>query len=334
MKQRVASPSPIVYVPFNQSLSGLLKYGGRVRSDGHALPLTPERQIPKRRATVSSMAMEKPKKGLLTVKEVAAYLRVNQTTIYRLVRKSQIPSFKVGGNWRFNLESIDEWRLNSNAVRLESHDPVSPRSPMDTEDLPSDLARLTQTIVEMIAPIAWMQTIIPRIESIARAIEGKRDAADEVARLYEGQAVPYRTHWENLFEFAPVAFGVVNSKGRLVSFNDAYCRLFGFSSKQLRTVLLTDLVHDSDLDRFTTVNRQLLMGEAESAEFVCQRLTAKGVPILTRAQGWSVRRRPSRKPEYVAAVVERIVTREEAAIGFERCAEKLFKRRETFLPHR
>jgi excisionase family DNA binding protein/PAS domain S-box-containing protein len=280
------------------------------------------------------MAMEKRKKDLLTVKEVAAYLRVNQTTIYRLVRKSQIPSFKVGGDWRFNLESIDEWRLNSNAVRLESHESVSPRPPTDAVDMPSDLARMTRAIVQIIAPIAGMQSLIPHIESIARAIEEKRDAADEVARLYEGQAVPYRTHWENLFEFAPVAFGVVNSKGRLVSFNDAYCRLFGFSSKHLRTVLLTDLVHDADLDRFTTVNRQLLMGEAESAEFVGKRLTAKGVPILTRAQGWSVRRRPSRKPEYVAAIVERVATREEAAIGFERCAEKLSKRHGTFLPHR
>ena len=90
--------------------------------------------------------MEKQKKRLLTVKEVAGYLRVNQTTIYRLVQKSQIPSFKVGGNWRFNLESIDEWRLSSNAVRLESH------SPTDTVDLSSDLARMVQAIVEMIAP--------------------------------------------------------------------------------------------------------------------------------------------------------------------------------------
>src|SRR5271163_3154325 len=162
------------------------------------------------------MAMEERKKRLLTVKEVAAYLQVNQTTIYRLVRKSQIPSFKVGGDWRFNLDSIDEWRLSSNAIRLESPDFFSSRRAIDTVEMPSDLVRLTQ----------------------AHAIENKRDASDGIALLYEGQAVSYRTHWENLFEFAPLAFGVVNSKGRLVSFNDAYCRLFGFSSKQLRTVQL------------------------------------------------------------------------------------------------
>ena len=280
------------------------------------------------------MAMEKRKKRLLTVKEVAAYLRVNQTTIYRLVRKSQIPSFKVGGDWRFNLDSIDEWRLNSNAIRLESRDSFSSRRAIDAVDMPSDLVRLTQTMVQMIAPIDGLQATIPRIENIAHAIEDKRDASDEVALLYEGQAVPYRTHWENLFEFAPLAFGVVNSKGRLVSFNDAYCRLFGFSSKQLRTVQLAGLVHEADLGRFTQLNRQMLSGEVESVEFVGKRLTGKGLPILTRSHAWTVRRRPSRKPEYAAAVLQRVATQEEAAIGFERCAEKLSKRRETFLPHR
>ena len=278
--------------------------------------------------------MEKQKKRLLTVKEVAGYLRVNQTTIYRLVRKSQIPSFKVGGNWRFNLESIDEWRLSSNAVRLESHDSVSPQSPTDTVGLSSDLARLVQAIVEMIAPIDGLQTMIPHLKSIARAIEDKRDASNEVARLYEGQAVPYRTHWEDLFEFAPVAFGVVNSKRRLVSFNDAYCRLFGFTSKHLRTILLTDLVHEADLDRFTALTGQLLMGDIESVEFVGKRLTAKGSPMLTGSYAWSVRPRPSRKPKYAAAVVQRVATKEEAAIGFGLCAEKLSERRETFLSHR
>jgi excisionase family DNA binding protein/PAS domain S-box-containing protein len=249
--------------------------------------------------------MQERKKRLLTVKEVAAYLQVNQTTIYRLVRKSQIPSFKVGGDWRFNLDSIDEWRLSSNAIRLESPDFFSSRRAIGTVEIPSDLVRLTQ----------------------AHAIENKRDASDGIALLYEGQAVSYRTHWKNLFEFAPLAFGVVNSKGRLVSFNDAYCRLFGFSSKQLRTVQLADLVDEADLGRFTELNRQLLSGEVESVDFVGKRLRGKGSPILTRSHAWMVRRRPSRKPEYAAAVLQRVATQEEFAIGFEQCAEKLSKQR-------
>jgi excisionase family DNA binding protein len=46
---------------------------------------------------------------VLTVREVAEYLRVHPTTIYRLMRAKQIPAFRVGSEWRFNVEVIDEW---------------------------------------------------------------------------------------------------------------------------------------------------------------------------------------------------------------------------------
>jgi excisionase family DNA binding protein len=47
---------------------------------------------------------------VLTVKDVAEYLQVHTSTIYRLLRRKRIPAFKVGTDWRFNIESIDEWR--------------------------------------------------------------------------------------------------------------------------------------------------------------------------------------------------------------------------------
>lgn len=48
--------------------------------------------------------------NVLTLEEVADYLRVHPSTVYRLLKKRQIPAFKVGSDWRFNLESIDRWR--------------------------------------------------------------------------------------------------------------------------------------------------------------------------------------------------------------------------------
>jgi len=47
---------------------------------------------------------------VMTLDEVASYLRVHPSTIYRLLKKRQLPAFKVGSDWRFNLESIDRWR--------------------------------------------------------------------------------------------------------------------------------------------------------------------------------------------------------------------------------
>ena len=47
--------------------------------------------------------------GILTIKEVAIYLKVTERTIYRLAAAKQIPAFKVGGSWRFSRADIDSW---------------------------------------------------------------------------------------------------------------------------------------------------------------------------------------------------------------------------------
>ena len=49
-------------------------------------------------------------KNVMNAKEVAEYLGVHVTTIYRLLKEKEIPAFRVGSDWRFNLESIDQWR--------------------------------------------------------------------------------------------------------------------------------------------------------------------------------------------------------------------------------
>ena len=51
---------------------------------------------------------------VLTVKDLCEYLRVHPSTIYRLLKAGQLPAFKVGSDWRFNLEAIDHWRFELN----------------------------------------------------------------------------------------------------------------------------------------------------------------------------------------------------------------------------
>ena len=48
---------------------------------------------------------------VMTVREVSAYLQVHPSTIYRLLKRHQIPAFHIGSDWRFNIEEIDRWRL-------------------------------------------------------------------------------------------------------------------------------------------------------------------------------------------------------------------------------
>jgi len=54
---------------------------------------------------------------VMTVREVADYLKVKDRTIYRLVANREMPGFKVGGSWRFRKAEIDRW-TEANAVGL------------------------------------------------------------------------------------------------------------------------------------------------------------------------------------------------------------------------
>ena len=45
----------------------------------------------------------------MTIREVASYLKMTEKTIYKLAKERKIPAFKVGGNWRFKKETIDDW---------------------------------------------------------------------------------------------------------------------------------------------------------------------------------------------------------------------------------
>lgn len=53
---------------------------------------------------------------VLRLTEVAEYLRVHPSTIYRLLRRKELPAFKVGSDWRFNRASIDQWRSDAETL--------------------------------------------------------------------------------------------------------------------------------------------------------------------------------------------------------------------------
>jgi excisionase family DNA binding protein len=55
--------------------------------------------------------------NLMTVGELAQYLRCHSSTIYKLLKKGSIPAFKVGSDWRFNPQAIDEWWRDQQQVK-------------------------------------------------------------------------------------------------------------------------------------------------------------------------------------------------------------------------
>lgn len=46
---------------------------------------------------------------IMTMKEIALYLKLNEKTAYKLTAEGKIPAFKVGGSWRFRKSEIDRW---------------------------------------------------------------------------------------------------------------------------------------------------------------------------------------------------------------------------------
>jgi len=57
---------------------------------------------------------------VMTVHEVAEYLRVSEAKVYRLVKEHRIPVIRLGKTWRFRKDLIDDWFLESTESRMKS----------------------------------------------------------------------------------------------------------------------------------------------------------------------------------------------------------------------
>ena len=53
--------------------------------------------------------MAEPDGDILTLDEVAAYLKAGKRTVYRLAANGKLPAFKLGGTWRFRRGDLDKW---------------------------------------------------------------------------------------------------------------------------------------------------------------------------------------------------------------------------------
>jgi excisionase family DNA binding protein len=53
---------------------------------------------------------------VLTVRELARYLSIDKAQVYRLAKAGMLPAFKLGSDWRFNIESIRAWVSRNDAI--------------------------------------------------------------------------------------------------------------------------------------------------------------------------------------------------------------------------
>lgn len=46
---------------------------------------------------------------VMTIEELAAYLKLSKSTLYKLAQEGKVPGQKVGRHWRFRKHAIDRW---------------------------------------------------------------------------------------------------------------------------------------------------------------------------------------------------------------------------------
>ena len=76
-------------------------------------------------AIVSAQPASVSSDATVTIAELAEYLRVHRTTIYRLLRAGRIPGVRSGTLWRVDRGAIDEWeRERTVSLDTESSPPL------------------------------------------------------------------------------------------------------------------------------------------------------------------------------------------------------------------
>jgi len=53
---------------------------------------------------------------LMTLSQLAEYLQLGKSTVYKMVQKGEIPGIKIANQWRFKKEDIDKW-LNKTKIK-------------------------------------------------------------------------------------------------------------------------------------------------------------------------------------------------------------------------
>jgi len=66
--------------------------------------------------------------AILTVHDVADYLRMSEAKVYRLVKEKQIPVVKIGKTWRFRKDLLDEWLSRCTESSMQTDEKITQSS--------------------------------------------------------------------------------------------------------------------------------------------------------------------------------------------------------------
>jgi nitrogen PTS system EIIA component len=128
---------------------------------------------------------------ILTIEEVARYLRVSERTVYDWAQKGEIPSGKIGTVWRFKKSEIERW-VNE---RLSSNRPASVFSIVQIQNILSpdrilflNYSKKRDALVALAENLAGAPQIKSRQELVAEILRREELMSTAIGR---GIAIPH-----------------------------------------------------------------------------------------------------------------------------------------------
>jgi DNA binding domain, excisionase family len=128
---------------------------------------------------------------ILTIEEVARYLRVSERTVYDWAQKGEIPSGKIGTVWRFKKSEIERW-VNE---RLSSNRPASVFSVVQIQNILSpdrilflNFSKKRDALIALAENLAGAPQIKSRQELVAEILRREELMSTAIGR---GIAIPH-----------------------------------------------------------------------------------------------------------------------------------------------
>jgi excisionase family DNA binding protein len=142
------------------------------------------------------------KHAVMTTKELAEYIKLNEKTVIKLAQNGQIPGVKIGNQWRFHLSAIDAY-LQEKIVHapdteldmiINTSPDLVPLSRLTNHDLfeLDSKAQDRKDVLSELAQLAYINKLTPSVDDLITQL-GKREKMLSTA-IGNGVAVPHPRH--------------------------------------------------------------------------------------------------------------------------------------------
>ena len=140
-----------------------------------------------------------------------------------------------------------------------------------------------------------------------------------------GDGLPeYAQLFQSIFEYSPVGVLVWNFKGQIVSVNQAFCDLIGYTAEEVLATTVLGITHPEDLVLSAQTVERLITGEVKSCQIEKRYIHKSGRPVWVLLTTTAVPRTDRLRPDFAVVLVKDISQRKAAEEALQR-SEALFR---------